>query len=444
MSAKQIYLNAKDKQDSYITNKEGFTHFYNKYQTHTNFAKDIIIIEADKKTNNDTKFVFGEIIRFDIDKSSDLLLNIKTQFKISGKHWEDPNKIVPETVHSLIDYIELVCDDKIIQRLTGDWLYVLYEGMGKNKKKNVVNTAFASRGNKTNMEGGLGDNDYILYLDIPFWFANNPRLSLPVWALQHENIHINLKLRNFSQITREDQIENEYVLSDINLISEYIELDNREKSKFINTPLEYIIEQVELSGIHVINGNKSISHDSHSPDNNKIIRKLVNIQKFNLVNEIVFFIRQEQKMINSSTTPSKKPFTFFNFWKYADGLNKQDHIKDCSITLNGKSIHGKLPGTFFRKIQKFQLKDSDYGYLPSLNTDTVCIESTFNNCIYQYAFGLNTYNVMPSGFLSMDKFNNINLDVHLRDHFYSRQLNIYVKHFNIIRIENGQLSILNN
>ena len=44
--------------------------------------------------------------------------------------------------------------------------------------------------------------------------------------------------------------------------------------------------------------------------------------------------------------------------------------------------------------------------------------------------------------LSTDKFNSIHLDIDINSAEYNRNLNIYIKRFNIIRIENGHINLI--
>ena len=74
-------------------------------------------------------------------------------------------------------------------------------------------------------------------------------------------------------------------------------------------------------------------------------------------------------------------------------------------------------------------------------------DNTKNNCIYSYSFNLDPENVSSSGFLSFKKFNNIHLDLQMtsnKNTTRDRELHIFIKRFNIIRIKNGQLDILAN
>jgi hypothetical protein len=50
----------------------------------------------------------------------------------------------------------------------------------------------------------------------------------------------------------------------------------------------------------------------------------------------------------------------------------------------------------------------------------------------------------PSGFLSLDKFNNITLDLEMNGNSVARNILVFLKKFNLMRIQNGHLELLCN
>jgi hypothetical protein len=422
MSSRNILLNAVGKQDEYININPETTYFKDDYHTHTNFSKVENIICSNCSQSDHIEYNFNDLVIFDIEKPGDLLLNVKVEVILEGNHWEDINNVVPQTMYALIEYVELVSDNKILQKLSGHWMYIWNQIYDPTNKNNIPIHAYASQNNK------ICNNpiQYKLMLNIPFWFSQNPGLALPLWATQNERLFIRLKLRKFNEITYEADI-NKFKIKNIRLITEIIELDVDEKQKFQNTSLEYIIEQVEFNNtIDIVRNNK-----------NKL---KINLDQYPFVNEIIW-VFTGKCFQNCVYLPND----YFNFWPCFNGqpesLNYTDHTSHSGILLNGKYLNPKLKASYYRKIQRYQYLSTS----PDMdkNIDPITEYGKYN-CIYSYSFSLKPTQVKSSGFLSTEKFNSINLNLELIPMNYNRNLFIFQKRLNIIRIKDGYINFLNS
>ena len=235
------------------------------------------------------------------------------------------------------------------------------------------------------------------------------------------------------------------IVRDIKLIAEIVELDVDEKSKFKNVPLEYLIEQVEFNGIVEIPEKTSN-------------RLKIPLQQYPFVNELIWVFTGSEWSTDCDTSliahrvpppclyNNFLPVTYFNFWPEFNGnpdsaVVQKDHTSETTILLNGNPINPKLKASYYRKIQRFQNHSTNTVYTPTLETNNLV---GLYNCIYTYSFSLDPEKIKPSGFLSTGKFNNVNLDLKIICQCHKRNLHIFQKHFNIIRIKDGYLNILNN
>lgn len=420
MSSRNILLNAIGPQDEYININPNTTFLKNSHLTYTNFSKIEHLIYPTSQQSDNITYSFGELVIFDIEKPSDLLLNIKVEFVLEGD-WEHSD-IVPETLYSLIEYIEIVSDNKILQKLTGHWMYLWNQLNDPTNKLNIPTHAYAS--SNQNLINHC-PQQYKLMLNIPFWFSQSPGLALPLWAIQNERLFVRLKLRNFSEISYNLDSRN-YIIRSIQLISDIVELDMDEKKSFQDRSLEYVIEQIEFNGIIDI------------PTNSKNKLKIT-LEQYNYVNEIIWIFTG--KCFEHCVY---MPTDYFNFWPGFNGnsnVNYKDHTIRSNISLNGKPINQKLNASYYRKVQRFQYHDSSKDIDKNLDP----IEKHGNyNCIYNYSFSLQPNKIKPSGFLSTDKFNTINLNLELIPFTYDRNLFIFQKRLNIIRIKDGFINILNS
>ena len=279
MSVSKIMLNATGDQDDLINKNPEFTYFKGARSTHTKFAKTLIDIESNKFQNNDFSINFGETLDFTIDKISDLLSYITVKFVLEGDSWSNNTKVVPETLFALIDYIEIRCNDKILQRLSGLWMYTYYILFKlQSDNKHLFNSSNAGMMTKTSLTGS-NKSEYTLHLPIPFWFSKSTELALPLCSLQYEKVSINIKLNSFDKITR-NVFKSDLIIKDCKLLGEFIELNENEKMTFVQKPLEYLIEQIEYNGPNLISvKNEQSLRMKFKIDNSFLVKELIWICK---------------------------------------------------------------------------------------------------------------------------------------------------------------------
>lgn len=399
-------------QDKYLTINPENTFFKDNYSKYSNFAINLHNIYPNIDITDKYVIKPDSVINFNIDKNADLLYKLYLEIKLFGDDWNNNTKILEETIFGIIDYIEFNIDNKSINKLTGDWLYLLNTLDNENNKLCISEMGYASTNNKNN-------NQYIIMLPIPFWFTKKSSLALPLWALQHEKLMINVKFKNLDKISKNFN----GLIKNIKFLGEFIELDKNEKNIYLNKDLEYLIEQVEFCGKNFL--PKVVNLDN----NCKIQKKKFNIVNSSLVEDIFWFIRE---------TNIENFNNYFNFWKDFDNKNKMEHFSSASILLNGKQLNSRFSSSYYRKVQIWQSANNTNNISKNLVINN-------NNCVYLYSFGinLNKFN-SSSGFLSLNKFNKVALSLNLYTHNKNRELNIYIKKYNILRIKNGHFSILNN
>ena len=424
----KISLNAIGPQDQYIkTSNTNNSFFRDTYKKHSNFANCLVSIEPTLiLKNNAGSYKFGETLSFNIEKVSDLLVLLNIEFQLESELnggnplWEDGTRIVPETLFGLIEYIELVVGDITVQRMTGDWMYIWSHFNNQHEMGNLLDSIYASKFSRSNKRSQTDKDYYTLFMPLPFYFYDSKSSALPLWAIQHQSVKVNLKLRNFSTIAASTEVESNYVIRNVRLLGEFVELDQDEKHKFQNMSLEYCIDQVEFCGENLINA-KNI---------NKSMIKKIKIPQYNLVNELIWVFR--------STPATFVPNTFFNYWLDHDGANRKDHSNNTSILLNGRPINPKFPGDYYRTVNRYEHHNSDIVRKWDFSDDS----DKQANCIYCHSFSLNPSKVNSNGFLSLEKFNDVELDLKILATAYERTALVFVKHSNLIRIKNGYLDIL--
>lgn len=393
MSAVKSIVAQKGIQDKYLSHNPHHTQFKADYLRHSQFSKMLLKVEPDGY-NYDT-FQFGDIYTFEIEKNCDLLKSVLLEMTVQEHNNSD---IVSQTMYTLIDYIELEISDKVIERLSGDWLYVYH----------LLDTSYSSKyTHADNTNSGDTLNEHTLYLEIPFWFSLTLENSLPVCALDNSPIRIRLKLRNRNTI---NAINNE-IISKIQLINTVLDLTDEEKKIFKDTPLEYVITQVETIYPPILVKNQSM-------------KKMIELPDTQFVSELLWVFR----------TLDNQSDNFFNFNRL-DQTNYQEHTNRISLTMNGKK--NLLPTSYYTKIQRMET----YGINEEESGDSSVNSSISGNTIYCHSFGIEN-NVEPNGFLSFNKFNTLTLELDIVGDAYERQPILFLKNYNIMRFQNGYCELL--
>ena len=89
------------------------------------------------------------------------------------------------------------------------------------------------------MSLGTPGNNKTVYIPLRFWFNRNPGLALPLIALQYHEVKV---LMNLNVPTNSS-------LLDANLLVNYLYLDTDERRRFAQVSHEYLIEQVQHTGV---------------------------------------------------------------------------------------------------------------------------------------------------------------------------------------------------
>ena len=107
----------------------------------------------------------------------------------------------------------------------------------------------------TNLTGNSKNKalEKTVYIPLRFWFNRNAGLALPLIALQYHEVKILIQLNEKEDI----KIGNDANLSAENmcLLVNYVYLDTDERRRSAQVSHEYLIEQVQHTGVETIDGD---------------------------------------------------------------------------------------------------------------------------------------------------------------------------------------------
>jgi hypothetical protein len=218
------------------------------------------------------------------------------------------------------------------------------------------------------------------YIPLRFWFNRNPGLALPLIALQYHEVKINMTLNPKSV-----DGNNHCTISDAKLLVNYIYLDTDERRRFAQVSHEYLIEQVQHTGV-----------ESESPIT----------MNFNHPVKALFW--------TASANPGK-----------------------VKLQLNGHDRAAVQPHDYYHLVQPYESGLGHCG-MSLHNTNRIwgpVVNSSDSNNVGMYSFCLKPGEHQPSGTCNFSRIDNARLII---DNVSStNNLYLFAMNYNVLRIMSG-------
>lgn len=197
MGAGQIILIAFGIQDIFITGDPQITLFKVLYRRHTNFSIEPVVQEF-----NTTRIRFGQTISCTLSRTGDLVNKVYLVVELpvissfTGVNCVDPKTRfawVRKIGYALINKIEIEIGGQLIDRQYGSWMYIWNE-LNSSKKFTGLSNMIGDVPELTTFSNGK--QGYTLMVPLQFWFCKYSSLSLPIVALQYNEVKINVELNS--------------------------------------------------------------------------------------------------------------------------------------------------------------------------------------------------------------------------------------------------------
>lgn len=329
--------------------------------------------------------------------------------------------------HSIIDYIDVYIGGEKIDRHYGDWIDIWYELTGNIRHSDNYNKMIGNIEQLTKFERNFKDN-YILCIPLQFWFCKYNGCSIPLVAMQYNDIYIDIKLKKFSDVAyiekdalyknnemllTLDDLYNDYTKRysrylDGSLLVDYIYLDSPERRKFAQSAHEYLIEQVQLVNV----------------DNVDIENNIIRLD-FNHLSKELIWIAQKNSFIDNSNGYTET--MWYNYGINHDGTN--NIIDSTKIELNGHTLIESFDGSFFNYLQPY------YKH-----------KKTPSDGINVYSFSIMPEEIQPSGSCNFTRLSDAKMTIKLKSNAFNINgsnktdtinIKIYSLSYNVLRIISG-------
>jgi hypothetical protein len=252
-----------------------------------------------------------------------------------------------------------------------------------------------------------------------FWWNRNPGLALPLIALLHHDVKINVSFRPFSECySQYDEtlvngvpqfdgtaLASTPTLGDVSLYIDYIFCDAPERRMFAQTNHEYLIEQLQFTG--------SVS------ESNASVREKLSFS--HPTKELVWVIQPDANVLNGRNRWSD--FTDAGTVD-ANVYAGNDPMVDGKIQIGSHDRITQRSAAYFNLIQPF------YHHTRGPSTG-----------IYSYSFALKPEEHQPSGSINMSRIESITLAMNLSTGTSAVRIYVYDVCYNVLRVVAGMAGL---
>ena len=341
-------------QDVYLTGNPQITFFKVVYRRHTNFA-----CEAIEQTFNGTPAVGGKAT-VPITRNGDLVTKMWLHTNLVDSN---AGTVTAGVGYDLIKSVELQIGGTKIDKHYGRWMYIWGQLSRPDSQDNnhdaLVGTSALHATNTTE-----------LFVPLQFFCCRNDGLALPLIALQYHDVRLEFE---FGGATT-------YTMSNTTLLVNYIYLDSEERKRFAQASHEYLIEQLQFTGVETAsNGPNKFRLNFNHP-----------------VKELVW--------VHAGATTS--------------ALQTYNAIDNGLLQLNGHDRFSSQSGLFFNRVQ----------------TNMHHTKSPVAG-INVYSFALNPEDHQPSGTCNFSRIDNATLNVTTGTD--AGVVYVYGVNYNVLRVMSG-------
>jgi len=344
-------------QDVYLTGNPQITFFKVVYRRHTNFA-----CEAIEQTFNGTPALGGKAT-VPITRNGDLVTKMWLKTTLTG------TPALEDVGYELINSVELQIGGTKIDKHYGRWMHI-WSQLTKSDDHSDAHDAMVNL-----------DAAGTVYVPLQFFCCRNDGLALPLIALQYHDVRLEFEFASANVST------NVTAISNTTLLVNYIYLDSEERKRFAQASHEYLIEQLQFTGVESVVVNKA----------NK-----VRLNFNHPVKELVWAVQADTWGLFDDDTTA--------------GLNS---TSKALLQLNGHDRFSEESGKFFNYVQPH----THHSRTPSAGINV-------------YSFALNPEEHQPSGTCNFSRIDNATLTVTTSADSGS-DLYVYGVNYNVLRIMSG-------
>jgi len=291
----------------------------------------------------------------------------------------------------LVQNADLKIGGQTIQSITGEYIEIWNELNVPYENQPGLQLLTGKYDNTTN----VNPPGRVYYANLPFYFFTSPELSIPITALERQDVEVWVTFRNFSELTAIPVTDPTLTAT---IITDYVYLSNPEIDWFQNHRLDYVITQTQYQEFDLNQGFQTAIFpiDFKGP-----------------VKELFFVIQVVGSL----------PYDYSG-----------NNLQSIGLTYNGEDalLTVCTDALYIGSIEPFNHHVNFLSTPPG--------SSVPGRQFFMYSFSTNPYGGDPSGQINMSRIRNILLELNVfnpSDYYPAKKFRIIATSQNILRVENG-------
>jgi hypothetical protein len=291
--------------------------------------------------------------------------------------------------YSLINSVELQIGGTKIDKHYGRWMHV-WSQLTRNGDHDKSHTEMIA----CETAAGAAPS-HELYVPLQFFCCRNDGLALPLIALQYHDVRLEFEFQTGQNTVVNLEADGtvgskggNVSMSNTTLLVNYIYLDSEERKRFAQASHEYLIEQLQFTGVETVvaSGSNKIRLNFNHP-----------------VKELVW--------------AAEKYAANISHFDFSNG-SSANPVSNALLQLNGHDRFAQETGKFFNYVQPH----THHSRTPAAGINV-------------YSFALNPEEHQPSGTCNFSRIDNATLNVTTAA--AGTQLYVYGVNYNVLRIMSG-------
>ena len=390
-------------QDVYLTGNPEVTFFQAKYKRHTNFAMENI-----EQTVNGTASGGGRV-SVTVARNGDLVGDMYLELESSA----NDSNVSCWVAERAINNVELSIGGQRIDKHYQKWWRMYSELYLDESKKLAWGKMTTAATGKT------------VYLPLIFFFNRNPGLYLPLIALQYHEVRIDFDLAADMETYLNKNV--------FKVWANYIYLDTEERRRFAQKGHEYLIEQVQHTGVDTVDSTKQVRLSYNHPvkelvwcfSNTEAVSSLWNFTTASTDLSVVMTSDQTIATSNAFIAPASQGAPLLKLGTGGGTAVFSEEavgpLKEFKLVLNGQDRFKEQKGKYFNQVQAYQH-----------HTGAPCPG------IYSYSFALKPEEHQPTGTCNFSRIDNAQVAVTpVAAQNKATAMHMFATNYNVLRIQSG-------
>ena len=420
MAGGLMQLVAYGAQDVYLTGSPKVTFFQAVYKRHTNFAMENIEQVVNGTAAN------GARLSVTVARNGDLIgeMYLELEANVAAVISDNATASGEWAAERAVADIELTIGGQRIDKHYQKW-WRLYSELYLDEAKKL------QYGKMTSTAAASGK----VYLPLVFFFNRNPGLYLPLIALQYHEVRLDITLSSaYATYFTSGSTANA-----VKVWGNYVYLDTEERRRFAQKGHEYLIEQVQHTGVDTVNDSTQakqvrlsynhpvkelvwcFSADGTAPawndlwDTSNVDGSNVTMVSSAGLNRVA----ANATVASLSTVGAPMMVVNGSQW-VSEEATAGGPLSTFKLILNGQDRFKEQSGKYFNQVQPFYHHSGN----PYLG-------------VYSYSFALKPEEHQPTGTCNFSRIDNAQVEVKTKGSTTKTSMHMFAVNYNVLRIQSG-------